>query len=425
MRYLFFSILQLLNLSSCMAGGVFDSLFYRRTLRVDWILAGNHTTSNAYLSALRQEPYWAGSTRQVIDQTGFGEYRLLLKDSASGAVLYMQGFCTLFQEWQSTAEAQTCQRAFEQVALMPFPKHNAVVVIQQRQPDQSFATLLKVDIDPLSTDIIRDDQPKLEVVDVENHGNADECVDILFLAEGYTATEQLKFIADVKRMCDYLFSFAPYSNHRDRFNIRAVKAISPQAGTDNPLKQQWVQTPFNTSFNSLGIDRYLLTHHLFAVRDYASLAPADQVVVLVNSPLYGGAGIYNHFVVVTSDHRESLPVFAHEFGHAFAALADEYYTSDVSYNNFIDKSTEPWYPNITTLVDFNEKWKQFVPSRTPVPTPETPEWAGKIGVFEGAAYSAKGVYRSSINCRMMNNDAPGFCPVCQMTIEKIIQQHIK
>jgi hypothetical protein len=412
-----------LSLGSCSAGTRFDQLFHPKTLRLDWILAGDANTTHAYFSAFRLEPHWGGSRTQLIDSTGFGDYRVVLLDQVSGDTIYTRGFCTLFQEWQSTENAKQMQRAFEQSVQLPFPRGKAQVVIDRRNNDQSFSPILRVMFDPQSPDIIADVPVGAEVVTVEHHGTSEACVDLVFVAEGYTAAEQDKFIADVRRMSDYLFSMSPYTRYRQQFNIWAVKMVSPQSGTDNPRKNHWVSTPFHTGFNSLGIDRYLLTNHLFAVRNAAALAPSDQVVVLVNSPLYGGAGIFNHFLVVTSDHAESLPVFVHEFGHAFAGLADEYYTSEVSYGDFVDKTTEPWYPNITTLVNFNQKWKHRVDATTPVPTPNTPEWQSVIGVFEGAAYSEKGIYRPASNCRMMTNDAPGFCPVCEQTIETIIKQH--
>ncbi len=63
-------------------------------------------------------------------------------------------------------------------------------------------------------------------------------------------------------------------------------------------------------------------------------------------------------------------VFVHEFGHHFAALADEYYTSDVAYETGGTEHPEPWEPNITALHDpATLKWRDLVEPGTPLPTP--------------------------------------------------------
>ena len=115
-------------------------------------------------------------------------------------------------------------------------------------------------------------------------------------------------------------------------------------------------------------------------------------------------------------------VFVHEFGHSFAGLADEYYADETGYDEEIyNRKLEPWEPNLTTLVDFDSKWKDLLPEGTPIPTPVTEESKQlEIGVFEGGGYMAKGVYRPAYNCRMKINDTPFFCPVCRRAIERMI-----
>jgi hypothetical protein len=113
-------------------------------------------------------------------------------------------------------------------------------------------------------------------------------------------------------------------------------------------------------------------------------------------------------------------VFVHEFGHGFVGLADEYYTSDVAYDEFYPLSVEPWEPNITTMVNFDAKWKNLIPAGTPVPTPNDPAYRGKTGLFEGGGYMAKGIFRPAYDCRMKSNGPDGFCEVCRAAIEKMI-----
>jgi len=80
---------------------------------------------------------------------------------------------------------------------------------------------------------------------------------------------------------------------------------------------------------------------------------------------------------------------------------------------------EPWNPNLTTLVDFDSKWKIMISEGVPVPTPGEESYKETVGVYEGGGYVAKGVYRPMIDCRMHSNNA-GFCPVCSAAIEKMI-----
>jgi len=120
----------------------------------------------------------------------------------------------------------------------------------------------------------------------------------------------------------------------------------------------------------------------------------------------------------------SKKVAIHEFGHGFAGLGDEYYTSGVAYNEFYDLEEEPWEPNLTTLVDFESKWKDMVGQETPVPTPREPQYRDTVGVFEGGGYVSKGIYSPVMDCRMKSNQAEGFCPVCQRAIERMILYYL-
>ena len=153
--------------------------------------------------------------------------------------------------------------------------------------------------------------------------------------------------------------------------------------------------------------------------DIAANVPYDVIFILVNSSLYGGGGFYNHYSEVTVDNTWSKIVSVHEFGHAFAGLADEY-TGDVSYSDTYNLNVEPWEPNITTNVDFNSKWKNMVSEGTPLPTPRTEKYKNSVGMFEGGGYVTKGIYSPFEDCRMKSNEAPGFCPVCHNAIRRMI-----
>lgn len=214
----------------------------------------------------------------------------------------------------------------------------------------------------------------------------------------------------------------------------------------------------------------MLTTNDRAWRDVAAAAPYDAVVLLVNDRKYGGGGIYNLYATTAVDSSFSPYLFVHEFGHHFAGLGDEYYTSDVAYEEFVPPDSEPWEPNLTALLDpASLKWSDLVEPDTPLPTPwdkaefeevsnaiqkrrralraaEAPEeelealfreerelltallagqqHAGRVGAFEGAGYQARGLFRPSADCIMFTRDEVGFCPVCRRAIERVIDYHL-
>jgi hypothetical protein len=166
-----------------------------------------------------------------------------------------------------------------------------------------------------------------------------------------------------------------------------------------------------------------MTSDFKKVRDVASNVPYDQIIILVNHPRYGGGGIYNFYAISTVDNINSGFVFTHEFGHSFAGLGDEYSGAGSAVEDFYSTDKEPWEPNITTLVNFDKKWKGMLLPETPVPTPDTDNWKGKVGVFEGAGYMEKGVYRPYIDCSMNVIKFNNFCPVCKRSIERMIEYY--
>lgn len=181
----------------------------------------------------------------------------------------------------------------------------------------------------------------------------------------------------------------------------------------------------NSSFYTFGTERYLTTQDIKSVNDYAAAVPHDNIVVLINSDKYGGGGLYNYYSGTTSGHLLTPHVFMHEFGHGFAGLADEYYSSDVAYHEFYPLNVEPWEPNITTMVNFDIKWKKAIASETPVPTPVEDKYKNVTGLFEGGGYSAKGIFRPEMNCRMKDIEANGYCSVCREAIKKMIEFYIR
>ena len=420
LTYLFLAILLAGNLSAQVA---FDEYFIEKSLRIDYYLSGDASQTVVSFAKLKKEPFWAGNRENLIDPFNYGNYKILVYDKESDKLIYSKGFCTLFQEWQTTAEAHELKRNYYQVNTIPFPKMPVRFEIHMREKGSKFSKIFEYSIDPDNYFILNEKPIECKVTKIHGDSKPDESVDVAFIAEGYTLYEMDKFRTDVKRMAKYLFSTPPFEKYIDKFNIWAVEAISEESGTDIPGEMIYRKTALNSSFYTFDIARYLTTTDLKSIYDYAANVPYDQVYVLINSERYGGGGIYNHYSACTSDHEFTRNVLVHEFGHGFAGLADEYYSSAVAYEDFYPLDIEPWEPNITTLVDFDSKWKDMIDKETPVPTPPKEKFVKTIGVFEGGGYMAKGVYRPYIDCRMNTNEASDFCPVCQRAISRMIEYY--
>jgi hypothetical protein len=415
------SLLSLLVLSfSIQAQVVFDNHFTDRTMRFDFMLAGNSTTTKVYPVSLREEPFWGGSLTNLTDPFGYGNFRYEVFDAANGTLLFSRGFCTLYQEWQTTAEAREMERVFHEVATFPFPKNKVSFVLSIRGRDGKFTRLYETTIDPASYFIIKEKPDASLASRIFGTGDPHTSLDIAFIAEGYTRGEMEKFRNDVKRMAGIIFQESPFDKYQDRINIWAIEAPSQESGTDVPGEGIYVNTALSSSYYTFDVDRYLTTQDIRKVNDYAAAAPHDQIIVLINSPRYGGGGVYNYYSAVTADHQFTPMVLTHEFGHGFAGLADEYYSSEVAYEEFYPLDVEPWEPNITTKVNFDAKWKNLIARSVPVPTPNNKRYIGVTGLFEGGGYSATGIYRPSFDCRMKSNQAESFCEVCQRAIEEMI-----
>jgi len=413
-------ILLAFSLSGLYAQVNFQDYFENKSLRVDFVLSGNSSETNLYFLQYKKEPHWGGPQHNLNDHFDYGEFQFELLDKKTGQIIFKRGFCTLYEEWKTTAEAKKLSKAFYQSIQMPFPKNKCSLRISNRKRDGKFEELFSSEIDPSSYFISPEMNKKVTTEKLIDSGDSQSKVDLAFLAEGYSREEMNKFKDDVKRISEYILSQAPFNKHRDKINVWLVNSISQDSGTDIPGKGVYKKTALGTSFYTFDIDRYMSSEDYLSIRDYAANVPYDHICVLVNSKKYGGGGIYNHFSMGTSDHPLTEKVYIHELGHGFGALGDEYYSSDVAYQDFFNLEIEPWQANLTTLVDFDRKWKNLIADKTPVPTPANEEFWNKTGVFEGGGYTAKGMYRPAHDCRMKSNQAEGFCEACQQAIERMI-----
>jgi hypothetical protein len=446
---------------------------FERTMRVDYFHTGGPKSAETFaLDRVVNDGHWPGSRTQLVDAMGLGSYRFEVRDAATGTLVYSRGFASIYGEWETTGEAQKVHRTFHESVRLPWPLKPVRVTIQKRNTANAFADLWTTEVDPGSR-FVNPAPPaaKGNVWNVIESGPPERKVDLLVLSEGYTQAEMPKFRGDVKRLVEALFQQEPFRGRRSDFNVRAMDVPSPASGVNRPNAGVFHRTPLSAEYNIFDSERYVLTLDNRTLRDTAAAAPYEFIEILVNERTYGGGGIFNDQATAAVDSAFSEYVFVHEFGHHFAALADEYYTSDVAYDTSAAPKQEPWEPNVTALLDQKSlKWGDLVTPGTPLPTPWPKEAFEKhsmeiqarrreirkrnapesemdalfreqqafeekllksgphgsaVGAFEGGNYQAKGLYRSQADCIMFTRDKVGFCAACRRGISRIIDLYSK
>ncbi len=451
---------------------VFDRYFTDKTMRVDYFHSGGMGQEIVALERIVSDGAWPGSRTRLIDDTNLGKYLVEVIDRTTNAVIYSRGFATIYGEWETTAEFKTLHKTYPESLRFPWPKAPVQVVLKKRDTQQAFRELWSTVIDPGSRFVNPADTAAAgKVWTVFENGPASAKVDLLVISEGYSADQIEKFHRDVRRLVGQLFEYEPFKSRRADFNVRALDLPSPRPGVNRARANSFRRTPMSVEYNIFDSERYILTYDDRALRNVASAAPYDFIEILVNEEQYGGGGIFNFQATASVDHAYAEYVFVHEFGHHFAALADEYYTSDVAYETGATTHIEPWEPNVTALNDpARLKWRDLVEPNTPLPTPwdkdayekqsresqaqrrkllasgapqseidklfrEEEGWStkllggmkfsGKVGAFEGASYEARGLYRPEADCIMFTRDPVGFCRVCRRAIERVIDLYAR
>lgn len=388
-----------------------NDFFTVERLRVDLTLAGNANEQHAYVNRMFREKEWSGSPASNIDDSGFGNY--MYKVFSGDSLIFSRGFCTLFDEWRTTEQAQTTSMSMGHSIWMPFPQETVHVVVYERiRMTGEFKPMLEFDVDPEDRHIAPCENG-YRIACLQYNGESAHKVDLVFAGEGYSANEMGKLRKDARRMMDYMFTMEPYCNRAEDFNVWLVESPSQDSGVDIPQDAVWKSTVMDSGYDTFYEDRYLTIWDQTKIADVVSGTAFDTVFIIANDEKYGGGGIYNSYALGSSDNKYSLEVFIHEFGHSFAALGDEYFDSSDPYaDDYYPKGIEPWEPNITNKTDFDSKWADMM---------DVPG----VGLYEGAGYMTKGCWRPYDNCRMRTNTAEGFCPVCQRAINKMIDFYTK
>ncbi|HVN42498.1 MAG TPA: M64 family metallopeptidase [Steroidobacteraceae bacterium] len=436
------------------------------TLRVDYFHTGGRGTEVFAIDRVVVEPLpWPGHLSRTTDDGRSGSYRFEVR-STEGRLLYARGFSPVYGEWATTAEAAERYRTFHESLRFPMPAGPVHVTVLRREPDQSFKPAWQADVDPADMFVERAHSPPQHLLAIEQHGAPPDKVDVLLIGDGYTAAEcHSKFVPDARRMAAALFRHEPFASRRSDFNIWGLCPPSAQSGISRPSTGVHHRTPVGASYDAFGSERYILTLDNRALQDVAEWAPHEMIAILANNHTYGGGGVYGAYSTVAVDSVWADYLFVHEFGHHFAGLADEYYTSPVAYEP-ASRVVEPWEPNVTALLDREHlKWRHLMQASTAVPTPwpkdafearerdfqarrkqiraeNRPEaemdalfreeqayttalfrsaaHPETVGAFQGANYDARAYYRPQQDCVMFTRDEVPFCRVCAEALERVI-----
>ncbi len=404
----------------------FKQYFADSTLRLDYILAGTQTETKVTPEEAHLMPVWAGRRHHLDSLALQGNARLWVRDEATGRLIYCTSFNTLYQEWRLTDEAKGKHSSYQEVVLVPWPQRPVLVTLELSGAHNELIAQQTQRIDPKDILIHKHSaQSKYRQQYLIHSGSAADCIDLAILAEGYTEAELPTFLEDAKAATEAIFSYEPFKSHRQRFNVVAVLTPSEQTGVAVPRLGQWPRTAFGSHFDTFYSERYLTTRRLKTVHDALAGIPYEHIIILANTDVYGGGGFYNSYLLSSTHHKEYLPVIVHEFGHSFGGLADEYFYEQDTMSDTYSSAIEPWEQNVTNLKAFEgTKWSALIPKKTPRPTPATQAKKYPVGLYEGAAYSSKGMYRASYDCRMRTNRTKDFCPACHLALDKLLRYYL-
>jgi hypothetical protein len=439
------------------------------TMRLDYYHTGDASQEVFSVDRVAIEALpWPGDPAQAIDSSNLGKYFFEVRDNKTKQLLYSRGFASIYGEWETTDEAKTMKRTFQESLRFPAPSAPVTVVLKKRDAKNNFQEIWATTVDPSDQFVDRSKQtPPAPLITIQKTGEPETRVDFLILGDGYTAAEAKKFEADARRLTEVLFATSPFKENRKSFNVWALCPPAAESGISRPSTGIHRDSPIGATYDAFGSERYVLTFDNHALRKAAQFAPYEFIEVIANNRTYGGGGIFNLYSTVAADNAFANYVFVHEFGHHFAGLADEYYTSAVAYTPAAADRVEPWEPNVTALLDASAlKWRDLIDA-TPIPTPwnkeafetysreiqkrrtqlrkdKRPEeemealfreelaheqkifaaekYFGKVGAFEGAMYEPRGYYRPEVDCIMFSR-TDHFCKVCRAAIERVIKMY--
>jgi hypothetical protein len=246
-----------------------------------------------------------------------------------------------------------------------------------------------------------------DITELLKTGDSAKRVDIVIVAEGYTQAERAKFLADAATFLNTFLGAdnarlnAPFSTYSSFFNATALFFASAQSGTDQPNNGISVNTYFNSTQH--GSDGRLLYGDTGRVELAVSQALASNAheltIVLVNTPLYGGAG--GSVAWASAGNSSASELALHEIGHSFADLQDEYVDANVAKDFPL---TAPNFLNSPHVTDSLSRipWSDWLGYKDGE--------LGTIGTYQGGYYRATGIWRATQNSKMLSLGTPFSAP---------------
>lgn len=219
-----------------------------------------------------------------------------------------------------------------------------------------------------------------------DNGPVNNRLDIVFVGDGYTASDLSTYATEVDSVLPGFFSEAPFDAYASYFNVHRVDVISNESGVDEPALGQVRDTALNMLVSDTSTGIYVSTS---LARAAAASAPQfEQVFAVANTTSYGGSGYYSADVATfPGGSGLATQVALHEFGHSFGNLGDEYWTTGVTHSPY-----EPFQANLSIYdaaaqTAQQRKWYRWL---------DLPN----IDTFEGGDYAQFGVYRPSNASKM-------------------------
>ena len=283
--------------------------------------------------------------------------------------------------------------------------------------------------------------PTIPVYTIQKTRSDTENMVVVVCGEGYTKSQQGKFINDVKRLWQDAMKYEPYRSYADRFNVYALCTASESTFdnggstffdvivdkynspviSNNLHGSQWKNHIFERCIGPEFIEKIHDAHikkkcdpntipsgseyePYYYVHDYIA-----QFAMVVNTKSdFGGA--YNnreygfHYFISPSDSYRASKTFAHEFGHGLLGLGDEYS------NGYLLDDKELKSLNLSSVEDQEKiKWRQLLGFRNTYTCRN--------------AYGSK-MLVSSYECIMRDTNYQ-FCEVCRLQGFKRMSQLVK
>ena len=293
------------------------------------------------------------------------------------------------------------------------------------------------------------------ITTILTNGPATNRINLILFAEGYKTNQLAQFTNDARATVSNLLMTAPYSEYTNYFNAFAIAVPSTNSGANHSATGNTNLSYFNASYNSLGLTQLitippndrdatyskgkgklealltnaaLYTNQLSLATNLLPKFTATNrfLILVVNDSLYGGSGqpptnTDAYPLAVTSlGNAGGVPAYdiiAHESGHTFASLADEYTNA---FPGFVPVERA----NVTTnTVLANIPWNAWIEEGIEIPTIDS-GFNSYVGLFPGAEYQTTNWFRPRYDCKM-NHLGQGFCEICSEAIIKGCAQRLR